>query len=69
MKVGSVPASLVVKAKRLDAEFFLGDPLAAPIAATRKRLADAEKRLAKLLAEQAQQDAERVHFGIKKEPT
>lgn len=68
MKIGVVPAALIAKAARLDAEFYVGDPLAAPIAKTRKRLAHARKRLARLIKEQIAQDAERERLGIKVQP-
>jgi hypothetical protein len=70
MKIGIVPASTIAQAHgRLDPEFYLGDPLARPIALTEKRVRESRRRLARLKREQRELNAERERLGIVVAPT
>lgn len=66
MKISIVPASLLRKTGRLDADFYIGEQAEQKIARTKRSIALAKQRLARQKQEKKQRDLERKRLGIKR---
>ena len=65
MKIGIVPASLLRKAGRMDADFFIGNEKERKVVLAEENLRKAQKRFANAKAALKRRDEERAKLGIK----
>lgn len=65
MKVAIVPASLIAKTGRLDADFYIGTQPEQRVERARGAIVAAKKRLKNAKAAVVKRNAERRKFGIK----